>query len=174
MIEHAESNSGQTGCPPHSAVLLLQARLGPKLQQAQPGPRRAEEQAAPQPVQNRLGGQSGVHRRVDPSPMAHRRQSTSADQVRLDFWKAFACIMHADLQEAHAAGKHVSLLPCWLWQTSCIVCFVHALERSPATLCDPQLRCTVIVAKLMQQYCCCVFGVEHHRQRGITSRWQYP
>ena len=72
------------------AVLLLQARLGPKLQQAQPWPRRAEEQAVPQLVQNRLGGQPGVHRRVDPSPMAHRRQSTSADQVRLDSWKALA------------------------------------------------------------------------------------
>lgn len=65
------------------AVPLLQARLGPKLQQAQPGPRRAEEQVVPQPVQNRLAGQTGVHRRVDPAPVAHRRQSTSADQVRL-------------------------------------------------------------------------------------------
>jgi len=66
------------------AVHLLQARLGPKLQQAQPGSRRGEEQAAHQPVQNRLGGQPGVHRRADVPPMAHRRQSTSADQVRMD------------------------------------------------------------------------------------------
>lgn len=58
----------------------VQARLGPKIQQAQPGPRRGEELAAPQPVQNRLGGQPGVHRRVDPPPMPHRRQSTSDDQ----------------------------------------------------------------------------------------------
>jgi len=78
------------------AVLLLQARLGPKLQQAQPGPR-AEEQAVPQPVQNRLGGQPGVHKRADPTPMAHRRQSTSADQVRLESDKALASCMHAAL-----------------------------------------------------------------------------
>ncbi|KAA6420472.1 MAG: hypothetical protein FRX49_09633 [Trebouxia sp. A1-2] len=58
----------------------VQARLGPKLQQAQPGQRRGEEQVAPQPVHNRLGGQPGVQRRADPLPMAHRRQSTSADQ----------------------------------------------------------------------------------------------
>ena len=89
----SQSNPSQAA-PLTLAVPLLQARLGPKLQQAQPGPRRAEEQAAPQPVQNRLGGQPGVHRRVDPSPMAHRRQSTSADQVRLESLNS-ACMHYA-------------------------------------------------------------------------------
>ncbi len=77
------------------SVLLLQARLGPKLQQAQPGPRRGEEQAAPQPVQNRLGGQPAVHRRADPAPLAHRRQSTFADQVSLNLGKP---LLHACMQ----------------------------------------------------------------------------
>ncbi|KAL0019400.1 hypothetical protein WJX77_008137 [Trebouxia sp. C0004] len=58
----------------------VQARLGPKPQHTQSGSRRGEEQAAPQQVQNRLGGQPGVHRRIDSPPIAHRRQSTSADQ----------------------------------------------------------------------------------------------
>ncbi len=153
------------------AVPLLQARLGPKLQQAQPGPRRAEEQVVPQPVQNRLAGQTGVHRRVDPAPVAHRRQSTSADQVRLKS----PCVHYLCRFAKHSYMQLESMHHCCLvGYGRRLAFFASCMQRSAARLCYPQLRCIVIVAKLMQQYGCCIFGVKHHRQHGISRRWQYP